>query len=130
MTTELWMLVWSALLCLVIPTIYVVGLVTLPGGLAWGLGNRDAVLEVPPWVERARRAHTNLVENLAPFAIVVLTAHVAGQANATTALGATLFFWARVAHFLVYTAGIPYVRTLAFAAGIAGELMIVAQLFG
>jgi len=129
-TTELWMLVWSAVLCLVIPIVYVVGLVPLPGGLVWGLGNRDTALEVPLWVARARRAHANLVENLAPFAIVVLTAHVAGEENATTALGATLFFWARVAHFLVYAAGIPYVRTLAFGIAIIGEIMIVTQLFG
>jgi uncharacterized MAPEG superfamily protein len=124
------MLVWTALLCLVIPTVYVVGLAQVPDGLAWGLGNRDTALEFPLWVARAKRAHANLVENLAPFAIVVLTAHVAGEGNATTALGATLFFWARVAHFLVYAAGIPYVRTLAFGIAIIGEIMIVAQLFG
>ena len=130
MTTELWMLVWTALLCLLIPTVYVVGLAQVPGGLAWGLGNRDTALEFPLWVARARRAHANLVENLAPFAIVVLTAHVAGEGNATTSLGATLFFWARVAHFLVYAAGIPYVRTLAFGIAIIGEIMIVTQFFG
>ena len=129
MTTELWMLVWSALLCLVIPLIYVGGLTQVTGGLAWGLGNRDTPLESPLWVARAKRAHSNLVENLAPFAILVLTAHVAGEANATTALGATIFFWARVAHFLVYAAGIPYVRTLAFGVGVIGEIMILTQLF-
>ena len=130
MTTELWMLVWSALLCLVIPTVYVVGLTQVSGGLAWGLGNRDTALEFPLWVARARRAHANLIENLAPFAIVVLAAHVAGAANSTTALGATLFFWARAAHFLIYTAGIPYLRTLAFGIAIIGEVMILMQLFG
>ena len=130
MTTELWMLVCSALLCLVIPTVYVAGLALLPGGLLWGLGNRDTALEFPLWVTRARRAHANLVENLAPFAILVLAAHVAGKENATTALGATLFFWARVAHFLVYAAGIPYLRTLAFGIAIIGEVMILTQLFG
>ena len=129
MTTDLWMLVWSALLCLLLPTVYLFGRSSRPGGLEWGFGNRDVPLDVAPWVRRAERAHANLVENLAPFAILVLVAQVAGKANATTALGATLFFWGRVAHAAVYVAGIPYLRTAAFFVGTAGELMILAQLW-
>ena len=122
------MLVWSALLSLLMPTVYLAGRSSVPGGLAWGFGNRDVPLPVGAWVRRAERAHANLVENLAPFAILVLVAHVAGKANATTALGATLFFWGRVAHAAVYVAGIPYVRTAAFFVGTAGELLILSQL--
>jgi uncharacterized MAPEG superfamily protein len=59
----------------------------------------------------------------------VLVAQIAGKANATTALGATIFFWGRVAHALVYLAGIPYLRTLVFVVAVAGELMILFQLF-
>jgi len=129
MTTDLWMLVWSALLCLLLPTVYLVGRSGRPGGLAWGFGNRADPLDVAPWVRRAERAHMNLIENLAPFAILVLVAHVAGKANATTATGATLFFWGRVAHAALYVAGIPYLRTAAFFVGTAGELMILAQLW-
>jgi uncharacterized MAPEG superfamily protein len=129
MTTDLWMLVWTGLLCLLLPTVYLVGRSSVPGGLGWGFGNRDTTLDVAPWVGRAIRAHLNLVENLAPFAILVLVAHVAGKANATTAQGATLFFWGRVAHAAVYVAGIPYLRTAAFFVGTIGELMILAQLW-
>jgi uncharacterized MAPEG superfamily protein len=129
MTTDLSMLVWTALLSLLLPTVYLVGRSNRPGGLAWGFGNRDVPLDVAPWVRRAERAHANLVENLAPFAILVLVAHVAGKANATTALGATLFFWGRVAHAAVYVAGIPYLRTAAFFVGTVGELMILAQIW-
>jgi uncharacterized MAPEG superfamily protein len=129
MTTDLSMLVWTALLCLLMPTVYLAGRSGRPGGLAWGFGNRDVPLDVAPWVRRAERAHANLVENLAPFAILVLVAQVAGKANATTALGATLFFWGRVAHAAVYVAGIPYARTAAFFVGTAGELLILGQLW-
>ena len=129
MTTDLWMLVWTGLLCLLLPTVYLAGRSSVPGGLGWGFGNRDAPLDVAPWVSRAVRAHLNLVENLAPFAILVLVAHVAGKANATTAQGAILFFWGRVAHAAVYVAGIPYLRTAAFFVGTIGELMILSQLF-
>jgi uncharacterized MAPEG superfamily protein len=129
MTTDLSMLIWSALLCLFLPTVYLVGRSGRPGGLAWGFGNRDAPLDVAPWVRRAERAHMNLIENLAPFAIFVLVAQVAGKANDTTALGATLFFWGRVAHAAVYVAGIPYLRTAAFFVGTAGEVLILTQLW-
>lgn len=123
------MLVWTALLCLSLPTVYLVGRSSVPGGLGWGFGNRDVPLDVASWVGRAVRAHLNLVENLPPFAILVLVAHVAGKANATTALGATLFFWGRVAHAAIYVAGVPYLRTAAFFVGTIGELMILFQLF-
>ena len=127
MTTDLVMLVATAVLCLLLPTVYAVGRGQMPGGLAWAFGNRDTPLVVPAWTRRAERAHANLVENLAPFAILVLVAHVAGRANATTALGATLFFWARVAHAAIYVGGLVYLRTLAFFVGVVGEVMILVQ---
>jgi uncharacterized MAPEG superfamily protein len=130
MTIDLWMLVASAVLCLAIPYITLVGLARTPGGMAWGLGNRDVPLAVPAWVERVRRAHANMAENLAPFAVLVLVAHVTGKANGTTALGAELFFVGRVAHLLVYAVGIPVVRTLVFGVALVGEILILTQLFG
>jgi uncharacterized MAPEG superfamily protein len=100
-----------------------------PGGIEWGFGNRDKPLAAPEWTERGQRAHNNLVENLGPFAILVIVAHLAGKSNSTTALGATLFFWARVAHAATYLAGIIYARTAAFFLGVVGEVMILSQLF-
>jgi uncharacterized MAPEG superfamily protein len=128
MTTDLWMLVatgvWSAL----IPLIYLIGRSQVPGGVVWAFGNRETGLAVAPWVARAIRAHGNLTENLTLFAILVLVAHVAGKANDATALGAILFFCGRVAHTLIYIAGVLYLRTVAFFVAIAGELLILAQL--
>jgi uncharacterized MAPEG superfamily protein len=85
MTTDLWMLVYTALLSMFFFFAYLPGRAGVPGGLAWAFGNRDTPLAVPAWTSRAERAHQNLVENLAPFAILVLVAHVAGKAKATTA---------------------------------------------
>ena len=129
MTTDLTMLVATAVLCLLNPMIYLIGEMQMPGGLEWGLGNRAEALKLPEWAARAKRAHLNLVENLAPFAILVLVAHVSGKANGMTALGAQIFFWARVAHVGVYTAGIVGLRTAVFFVGTAGELLILIQLF-
>ena len=129
MTVDLWMLVAATMLCLLIPFVSLAGLMQTPGGTTWGFGNRDTPLEVASWVNRARRAHSNMVENLAPFAALVLVAHVAGKANATTAMGAELFVIARIAHLIVYVAGIPVLRTVVFSVGTLGEVMILLQLF-
>ena len=129
MTTDLLMLVLTALLCVSIPMVYVFGEMQTPGGMEWGLGNRDTPFELPPWAARAKRAHMNLVENLAPFAVLVLVAHVTGKANAMTALGAMIFFLARLSHVVVYTMGLVGVRTVVFFIGTAAELLILLQLF-
>ena len=130
MTTELTMLTLSAVMCLLLPNVAILALPGVPGGFAWGLGNRDAPAPpgLPAWAERARRAHANLVENLVVFAALVLTAHVAGRTNSMTALGAQLFFWGRVAHFGTYVGGLVPWRTLAFSVAIVGEWMIALRL--
>ena len=110
MTPDLNMLVWAAALALVQMLVAVVG-AQLQVGLPTLAGNREAMPELTGWAGRARRAHFNLLESLVVFAIVVLVAHVAGRANETTALGADLFLWGRVAYAIVYIVGIPWLRT-------------------
>jgi len=129
MTTDLWMLVYTVILCLAVPVAVLAGRMQTPGGLQWGLGNRETGFSVPAWTGRAERAHANLVENLAAFVALVLVAHVAGKANAMTALGATIFFWGRLAHAIVYIAGITVLRTIVYFVAAAGELLILFQLF-
>ena len=128
MTTDLTMLVWTTILCLVSPLPAVLGLMSTPGGMSWGVGNRDEGHEVPDWVSRARRAHANLVENLAPFAALVLVAHVAGKANETTALGAQIFFGARLVYAGLYVAGVPVLRTIVYFISLAGLVLIASQI--
>ena len=129
MNTDLMMLTWSAALCVLMWIPYILARIG-----SWGLVNAvsypDAPPDVPAWSARMQKAHYNLVENLVPFAALVLVANVAHLANEMTALGATIFFWARVAHAVVYTFGIPWVRTLAFAAGIVGMAMIFIVIVG
>jgi len=123
------LLPWSALPRLVLARPVIRGLIRIPSGSIVGPGNRDRPLpELPPWAARARRAHTNMVENLAPFAALVLIAHVAGRNNAMTVLGAQLFFWGRIAHAATYMAGLVPWRTLAFAVSSTGMLLIFLQL--
>ena len=97
MTTDLTMLTATAVLTAALVMPYGLAMWTL-WPVAEVLGNRDDPPALPPWAERARRAQRNMLENFPHFAALVLVAHVAGVANATTALGVTIFFWARLAH--------------------------------
>ncbi|MCB1435203.1 MAG: MAPEG family protein, partial [Alphaproteobacteria bacterium] len=83
---------------------------------------------LPGWAARAKKAHYNAIENLAPFAAVVLVAHLAQAANGTTAVWAVIYFWARVVHYVGYTAGVPFVRTICFAIGWLAIMIIFLQI--
>jgi uncharacterized MAPEG superfamily protein len=91
-------------------------------------GNRETAIECRGWAGRAQRACRNLLESLPPFAALVLVAHAVGVSNGTTVMGAELFFYARVAYAIVYVAGIPWLRTAVWTAGLVGLLMILSQL--
>lgn len=99
------------------------------GGLKWGVGNRDQVPERPAWIQRSERALNNMQENLIIFAALVLVVHVAGKASPTSALGAEIFFGARLAHAVIYIAGIPVLRTISWTISLVGMGMLVAALF-
>lgn len=69
--------------------------------------------EPPMWAQRAQRAHLNMVETLPALVAVVLAAGtLAGEAE-YVAIGMLVkaFFFARIGHAIVYTLGIPYLRT-------------------
>jgi uncharacterized MAPEG superfamily protein len=127
MTTELYLLLWSAALTLVLAFVAVLGAMGQVG-LPKLAGNREDMPEITGWAGRAIRAHRNMLENLILFAILVLTAKAVGVSNATTVLGAQLFFWGRVAHAVIYLIGIPWLRTLAWAVSVIGLVLIFVQL--
>jgi len=83
-----------------------------------------------PWAQRLYFAHTNAVENLVIFAALVLTLNAQGHSTQSTAIACAVYFWARLAHVIVYTLGIPVLRTLAFAAGFAAQVALVVAVFG
>ncbi|MGH8378094.1 MAG: MAPEG family protein [Gammaproteobacteria bacterium] len=89
-------------------------------------GTEDKPLHA--WAQRAQRAHYNAVENLVVFAALVAAALFAGISNELTVLGCILYFWARLAHYLIYTLGIPGLRTLSFVVGVVGEVLIAIAL--
>ena len=124
MTSEPMLLALSGALCLVLALPYTMGLV-LKLGLPVMAGNRENFPVVEGWIGRARRAHLNLVENLIPFAVLLLAAAGLNKMGPLTVLGAQLFFWGRLAHAAAYIAGIAYARTAGYLVAYAGMALIV-----
>lgn len=83
-----------------------------------------------PWAQRLYFAHTNAVDNLVIFAPLVLILDNIGHSTMSTQIACAVYFWARLAHAIVYALGIPVVRTLAFAVGFLAQAVLVLAVFG
>lgn len=83
-----------------------------------------------PWADRARRAHLNAIENLAVFAPLVLASAIIELSTKVTVLSAQIYVVARLAHYIIYVAGIPVLRTIAFLSGACATFAIAMVLLG
>ena len=127
MTPELTILTWVAALSAVMWIPYILNTIMVRG-LVDAVGYPDEPKPLAPWAERMKKAHYNSVENLVLFATLVLIASAAGVSNDTTILMCQVYFWARVVHLVSYTLGIPWVRTLSFAAGWVACVALLLEL--
>lgn len=128
MPGELTWLGWAIVLGLV-HVLVAATLGTWQRGLRWNVGNRDG--EARPltgWAARAQRANHNFLETFAFFAAAVLAVALANKSDASSLQGAQIYVWARVAYLPIYLAGIPYLRTLVWAASFWGILQLLEAL--
>lgn len=130
MTTDLYLLAGALVLTWVM--VFSAGVLRTgawtPGGMKIAFGNRHDVAEPTGAVARAVRAGANMVENLPLFIGAIAVVHLGGKNGDRTVLGAHLFFWARLAYWPVYLAGVPYVRTLIWYVSIAGIAVILSSI--
>ena len=129
MTTELMCLLAAVLLQFVlIMTAALPRLVA--NGVFWSLSNRDVPSKpVGEWANRAQRASDNFQENLVLFAILVLVADSIAANTDITVLGAQIFLGARLAHAVLYVAGVKVIRTISWAVSVVGMVMIATAMF-
>ena len=126
MGIELKLLVWSVALAVIQMVVAVCGC-TQEFGLPRLAGNREDLPDATGWAGRAQRAHRKMLESLVLFAALVLVAVAAQRTNSVTALGAQLFFWARLVYAAIYLAGIPWARTVVWSVSVIGLVMIFSQ---
>ena len=131
MTPDLYYLTLSALLLAVLWVPYIAGSVMKHGLLQardYKIAGIPKKPDSPAWLDRANRAHVNLVEGFPSFAALVIVAHLTAEANSTTAMACMIFFWARLAHAIVYMMALPYLRTVLFATGFFCQIVIGVQI--
>jgi uncharacterized MAPEG superfamily protein len=130
MPKELLWLTWTTILTGVLWIPYVLDRIMVRG-LFGAMANptpKDEPHSV--WAQRLMRAHTNAIENLVVFATLVLILRSLNISTAATVTACAIFFFARLAHAIVYMLGIPVVRTLTFAIGFAAEVVLALAIFG
>ncbi|MEM7544165.1 MAG: MAPEG family protein [Pseudomonadota bacterium] len=107
MTTELFYLALTALWLSALWVPFIVGSVKYDSAnVAENFVIPPSPARLPPWVQRANRAHMNLVEQFAPYAVLIVILHLAGISNGWTVGAAAAFFWLRLVHAAVMWAGI------------------------
>ena len=128
MTTELYWLTLTALMTALFWVPYVLNRMAVNGLVGTLAGSAPDSGALSTWAQRAIKAHSNGIENLAIFAPIVLTAHVLGISNGATKAAVVVYFVARLLHYIVYAAGIPAARTLTFTAGWLAQIAIIASI--
>jgi uncharacterized MAPEG superfamily protein len=130
MTAELRYLVLTALLTGALWVPVVIGYVRSRGPLKPIDYKRAPSTPLPDWVNRANRAHQNAVESFAPFAALVLTAHVLHVSTTTTVAATAMYFWARLLHAVIHVSGFSMfmARTVVFVVGFGAFSMLGYEL--
>ena len=96
-------------------------------GLPWAAGPRDEPgAPLGKIAGRLERAFRNFLETFPFFAAAVLLVHVLDKSTPTSALGAQIYAWARLLYIPAYVLGAPFLRTLIWAASLAGIVMVMA----
>jgi uncharacterized MAPEG superfamily protein len=81
------------------------------------------------WANRMMFAHDNAVENLIIFAPLVLILNAIDYSTQWSVLACAVYFWSRLAHALVYTFGIPVLRTVTFTVGFLAQAVLALAIF-
>ena len=127
MSTELTYLTWVAGLTALMWIPYILNTIMVRG-LLDTVGYPDDPTPLSAWAARMKAAHENAVENLVVFAALILVADIAGVSSAATVTAAQVYLWARVVHFLSYTARLPWVRTVSFVIGFGCQITLAWQI--
>ena len=130
MTEELYWLILTTLMTALFWIPYILNRISVRG-LKGAMAN-PSPSDKPQadWANRAQAAHKNAVENLILFAPLVLATHILGVGTELTAMMCMLYFIARFAHYVIYTAGIPVIRTLVYAVSFLAKIVLALNLLG
>ena len=81
------------------------------------------------WAVRMMAAHENAVENLVIFVPLVLTVQILGINNESTAFACALYFFSRLAHYIVFSFGIPVLRVVIYFVSFYAQVLLALAIF-
>ncbi|WP_299962919.1 MAPEG family protein [uncultured Roseobacter sp.] len=119
LSTELGIVVMLAVIAASLWIPYIVGVNMHPQEGVDDFARPPALSGFPDWVHRAHRAHLNLLEQLLPFAILILIVDKLYGYSALTFWTAIAFFWLRIGHGIGMISGIARfpLRPILFTGG-------------
>jgi uncharacterized MAPEG superfamily protein len=131
MTTEIQWLLATLLLTTLLSVPYVANRIATrgsQGALSDPRGDSGGTMSA--WAQRAFFAHENAVENVLIFGLAVLAAKTVGVSTPVTQIAAAVYFFARVAHYAFYIAGIGMARTMAHTVAWIAQILIILIVMG
>jgi len=130
MTTELYWLTLTVLMTALMWLPYIINRM-LEQGIGFAIWDPQGETKTDViWAERMTRAHKNAVENLIIFAPLVLTLQLTDLSNELTALACIMYFFSRLAHYIVFSLGIPLLRIFAFMISVVAQFILAFTLLG
>lgn len=130
MTRELMWLTFTVILTMVLWIPYTLDRIKVRGLMgAMANPSRDDIPQ-SPWAQRLYFAHTNAVDNLVVFAPLVLILDSMGHSTQSTVIACAVYFWARLAHAIIYAMGVTVLRTVTFTVGFLAQVALVLAVFG
>lgn len=121
-------LVWVTVMTAILWMPYILHLMVREGIFGAMKNPEDFKTEAPPWANRASAAHLNAVENLVVMATLVIAAELVAPGNSIVISAVAIYFFARLTHFVVFTFGIPVLRTLSFLIGFGCQMAVASQI--
>jgi uncharacterized MAPEG superfamily protein len=129
LTPELFWLTCTVILTGLLWVPYILNRIMVRGASA-AMGNpTPGAKPHAPWATRLMFAHDNAVENLVIFAPLVIILNEIDYSTKWTVYASAVYFWARVAHLIVYSLGLPVFRTLAFTVGFLAQAVLALAIF-
>jgi uncharacterized MAPEG superfamily protein len=128
MTVEIQLLGWSVVL-LFAHIVVQDGFVMPLRGPGWNFGPRDE--GQPPlgkFPGRAQRALDNFKETYPAFIALALGLAVTSHTGGNGALGACVWFVARIVYLPLYVFGVPWLRTVVYGVSLAGLFLMLTRL--
>jgi uncharacterized MAPEG superfamily protein len=128
MSPELTYLTWSVVIVLGYLVVQVLEQIARNGLVVALTYQTDKEKPIGVLMQRFNASFSNFLVSYPAFISLVVIIALTNSSSDLTALGAAIWFWARIAHIPAHVSGLPVIRTLVWAISIAGLVMMLYPL--